>query len=888
MWENDFIANPPPFPQGELRFLNDLKSWKIPTPHWREKELPGKEFADFRSGFTLSRSFPDPEGLLESVYDHLERFRKAAGGGEGPTVKAELVKDLQGESFRMKVAGEGVTLEAGTLEGARRALYYFEEALTSSPGAYLPFGVTEKNCWLKNRISRCFFGPIKRPPFNRDELMDEIDYYPEPYLDRLAQEGVNGLWLTVVFREICKTSFLPEDPNGEKRREKLRKSVEKCRKFGIKLWVFAIEPAAWSPVNPLPSSIPAGPERGEMRPFCPDSKDAEKYLYESTNSLFREVPHLGGLLLISHGERMTSCLSCCSPAAPFQQPCGDKCKLSVGEIFAKLLKPMRRGMLDANKEADMISWLYQPYPQQVDSWIYQFPAELTEDITLAYNFESGCNKEQLGKVRTGGDYWLSCVGPAERFGRMAEAARGKCGFAAKLQVGCSHEVATIPFVPVPGLLYRKYKEMRRCNVTSVIQCWYFGNYPGTMNRAACALAYEDFQSNELTFLKKLAASEWGAHAGEMAEVWQALSRAYEKYPLGYEFQYYGPAHDGAVWPLHLKSVLRKLPRTWKPDYEPAGDAVGEFLNNFDLGEIVVLTRQLADEWNIAWEKLRNFLPEFAGDKARCMDGFLIEALNCHFSACSNITEFYFRRNRMINGVESPAIVLPVLKKILTSQQEVSNRLAELCELDPRLGYHSEAEVYKYFPEKLKWRTAALQNVLENDLPELEKALAEGKSPSVILEDASDAQYRAGTLYKGDSFSWKAEREESYLKIELHVEKENMPIIGDVILCYIGDRLAAMRPWNIWASIYPQVSVSDANYRNSVLSSFTEGEKCVDYIFRIPLALLPDGDCCRIGFQRQTNRNGESIFRNFPAGTYDNDVRLQFIWHSPDRMRKLQF
>ena len=30
--------------------------------------------------------------------------------------------------------------------------------------------------WLKNRISRCFFGPIKRPPFNRDELMDDVDY----------------------------------------------------------------------------------------------------------------------------------------------------------------------------------------------------------------------------------------------------------------------------------------------------------------------------------------------------------------------------------------------------------------------------------------------------------------------------------------------------------------------------------------------------------------------------------------------------------------------------------------------------------------------------------------------------------------------------------------
>ena len=44
--------------------------------------------------------------------------------------------------------------------------------------------------WLENRISRCFFSPIKRPPFNRDELKDDIDYYPTNYLERLRREGV--------------------------------------------------------------------------------------------------------------------------------------------------------------------------------------------------------------------------------------------------------------------------------------------------------------------------------------------------------------------------------------------------------------------------------------------------------------------------------------------------------------------------------------------------------------------------------------------------------------------------------------------------------------------------------------------------------------------------
>lgn len=40
----------------------------------------------------------------------------------------------------------------------------------------------------------------------RDELMDDVDYYPEPYLDRLAHEGINGLWITVEWRNLAGTA----------------------------------------------------------------------------------------------------------------------------------------------------------------------------------------------------------------------------------------------------------------------------------------------------------------------------------------------------------------------------------------------------------------------------------------------------------------------------------------------------------------------------------------------------------------------------------------------------------------------------------------------------------------------------------------------------------
>ena len=119
-------------------------------------------------------------------------------------------------------------------------------------GAALPSSVTEgKTPWLKNRISRCFFGPIKRPPFNRDELADGIDYYPDEYLKRLAREGVNGLWLTGELRELTRTSYTEAEPLAERRLAKLNRTVEKCAKYGIKTWLFMIEPKIVPIKDPL-------------------------------------------------------------------------------------------------------------------------------------------------------------------------------------------------------------------------------------------------------------------------------------------------------------------------------------------------------------------------------------------------------------------------------------------------------------------------------------------------------------------------------------------------------------------------------------------------------------------------------------------------------------
>jgi hypothetical protein len=175
-------------------------------------------------------------------------------------------------------------------------------------------------------------------------------------------------------------------------------------------------------------------------------------------------------------------------------------------LYETVAKTFVRGLRRGNPRARLITWFYHPHPSaKRGKWVYECARHVPEGAEIQYNFESGAIKDQLGRFRNGGDYWLSYVGPAEGFKAFADAGKiSGAQIGAKIQVGNSHEVATVPFVPVPGLLYRKYKSMREMGVSTVLQCWYFGNYPGIMNKAAGELSFDDFTDDEDTFLSRLA------------------------------------------------------------------------------------------------------------------------------------------------------------------------------------------------------------------------------------------------------------------------------------------------------------------------------------------------------------------------------------------------
>lgn len=757
-----YMQSLPPQPdKTSWKFVEDLNAPMWTKHNWGQT-TPGPDQVDLSGGVILKKEFPDPEGMLETAYDDLRLFFSAGNitnYNEGYIIETVFTSELEGEAFRLEINLEKCRIFAKTTEGIRRGIFYLEDEMLRLRAPFLNIGEIEKEFVVKSRISRSFYAP--RPSAVRDELKEDMDYYPDNYLNRLAHEGVNGLWLRIEFRDLVSTRFTPANgKDGESYLKKLSQIVEKCLRYGIKTYIFCIEPRAWDLDDPVLKNFPelAGPKADYKISFCPLSKNADEYLYESVNKIFKAVPKLGGMINISYGERPTTCVSA---VFSFHEYAGGiNCPRCSGkepwEILHASLSAMQRGMHDINPDAELISWLYIPHPQRfypgdvykMGKWVYDIPAHTPKGVILQYNFESGVEIEAFGKKMIGGDYWISKPGPSERFEDLTNIAREHgTRVSAKIQTGNSHELATVPFIPVPSLLYNKFSAMQKLGVSHTMLCWYFGNYPGLMNKSAGLLSMNDIADDEEKFMHQVASIYWKSE--DVPLVVEALThfrKGYENYPLTNLFQYYGPMHDGPVWPLLLKPADAPLAPSWQiyagsnlKQWPPSGDRVGECIGGvLTLEEVVELTHRMTTSWDKGLQIFEKLESNYLNEKERLLDIGMAKALGIQFRSGYNIMNFYMLREKMfrMDGRERLDI-LNQLTAIIKEEIALDEKLLFLCKNDSRLGFHSEAGGYKYFPEKIEWRMAELNKVLENDVPAIKKQIKKdellfpeytGKSP----------------------------------------------------------------------------------------------------------------------------------------------------------------
>jgi len=237
---------------------------------------------------------------------------------------------------------------------------------------------------------------------------------------------------------------------------------------------------------------------------------------------------------------------------------------------------------------------------------------------------------------------------------------------------------------VPGIIYKKYAAARAYGVEGVMQCWYFGNYPSMMSKAAGELAFVEKYEDEDAFLTSLAAIYWGrSRASQVVLAWKLFEKSYRMYPMNIMFSYYGPMHDSVVWKLYLEPKNNKLPRTWQTLDPIDGDRIGEsLLQGHTLDEALTLLNGMCEAWA---EGLAALTSLSASGEDMTEQISVAKAIGILFSGGRNILAFYKLRDELGTQQRNPWEILKSMETLVYAEIENSRAMIPLCEEDGRLG-----------------------------------------------------------------------------------------------------------------------------------------------------------------------------------------------------------
>lgn len=748
------------------RFLKDLTKPLHSKPEFRNTKREAKDDEVSLSEISLLIAFPDPENLLESAFRDFDRFLSAAGIKKSPfgiPLSINYIEGNEKEEYIINVSRKNVTLSSSDTEGIRRGIIFIEDEMKRREGHFLPLGEIRRKPFIKKRISRCYFTPPSHASNDglKNELEYDVDFYPDEYLNRLSHDGINGLWLGASFRDILKSDIIPEYGKDSYRRlKKLREIVKKCKRYGIGIYLFSVEPASVynNPnLEKHPDLLGGYGWGGRNRMFCISTNEGERYLRESVKKLFVEVPDLAGFINITTGE----CLSGCGSDVTFNCP---RCLKKYGS-HAKTLcateKIIAESMADVNPNAEFISWTYSQRAWQKND-IEEACRIRDKKVIHMQNFEDLGLPIQLGEERIAIDYWLSYVGPGELMKDTVSINNERSiRTYAKIQACSSHEISTVPYVPVPGILYDKFSYMREHKIDGVMLCWYFGNYPCLMNKCTCELSFEPNLTTKLDFLHRIASIYFGSDASIAVEGLLKFEEGYKNFPVNLAFEWYGPMQDSVIAPLYLIPKDKPMPESWLCTASPGGDRIGEsLLDGHTLEEAVTLCESMYDFCSKGAKHLSTVTA--TTDEAQDIIS-VASAISLIFKSGYNTLKFYNIRHKLAIGEQNAREALKELEDVVKEEISNSEELIKLCRSDNRLGFHSEAHGYKFSVDTLYERIDSLKELLSNEFPVVQERISERLAPIEFYLGESEG-YQRLILNSHKEFVFASSSETAYTRL----------------------------------------------------------------------------------------------------------------------------
>lgn len=564
---------------------------------------------------------------------------------------------------------------------------------------------------LPLRIFRSF-----RANYYGDDVLTGPDAYPEEYFAECAEHGFNAVWLRGILRDLAPSDIFPTlGSEIARHQDALGTVVERARRHGVQVLLYLNEPLC------LPVDHPFWAEhadvcgvRGESSmdewydtfAFCTSTPEVRGWLREVSKRLFRAIPELGGWFLITASEHHTHCYSHIWDAATGGRPNCPRCAMrEASQVVADVIKALYDGTKASNPRAHTIAWNwgwshFEADPQPV------LLSRLPKDVPVLLDWERGGFRAMPdGKRIFVDEYSLGYVGPSKRFMAGYRAAR-RYGLPvmAKLQVGTTHELATVPNLPLVDNLYAKLSDVEQLGLSGILATWNFGN-SFTLNTAAVgAFVNTTERPAPEVFVSRLAESYCpGADGEKVAAAVERFSTAMLYFPFDMWMLYFGPQNYALAYPLTLEPLTGKpMGRSWVMDER--GDDLAAALKQYTLEEAIGYFQQLHAEWQDGVALLEDGLASSAHPHA-------VQELNnariighCFRSTVNVFRVYQLRRDR-------PADADTQFHAILEDEIANLETALPIIDADPRLGFHAECQQYQFSAETVREKLAEMRKQL---------------------------------------------------------------------------------------------------------------------------------------------------------------------------------
>lgn len=525
-----------------------------------------------------------------------------------------------------------------------------------------------------------------------DPLSDgALDPFPDRLLARLADLGVNGVWLHVVLRDLAPSKQFPEFGAGsEKRLENLARLVARARRFGVAVYLYMNEPRAMPPeFFEIPGRKElAGVREGDHWTMCTSQPAVRQWLADSLAHVFAKVPDLGGVFTITASENLTNCAS-----HGQSKKCPRCAERKAGEIIAEVNAAIEEGVHRASPGANVIAWDWGWRDDDAPTII----AALPRSVKLQSVSEWSLPLERGGVKTTVGEYSISAVGPGPRATRHWALARQRgLSTMAKIQANCTWELSSVPYLPTMDLVARHATNLACAEVDGLMLSWSLGGYPSPNLRVFERLMRKDAPPADRV-LDEIAADLFGADGAPHArQAWAAYSAAFENFPYNGAVLYNAPQQMGPANLLFLARTGYRATMVGIPY-----DDLDRWRGPYPREVFCDLMEKVASGFAQAEPHLQAAVAKAPDQKSRGARRELIiaQAARVHFASAANQARFVMIRDRAAPAAGVPDPRSAPLRAILERETQLARQLYRLQRQDSRIGFEASNH-YFYLPHDL--------------------------------------------------------------------------------------------------------------------------------------------------------------------------------------------